>query len=42
MGAREIEEFLTHLAEEGNVAVSNQNQSLNAILFCTKKFSSKN
>jgi Phage integrase, N-terminal SAM-like domain len=33
MGVPEIEEFLTHLAVEGNVAVATQNQALNAILF---------
>jgi DNA-binding TFAR19-related protein (PDSD5 family) len=37
MGGREIEEFLTHLAVEGNVAASTQNQALNAILFLYKK-----
>ncbi len=33
MGVPEIEEFLTHLAIEGNVAAATQNQALNAILF---------
>jgi integron integrase len=33
MGAPEIEAFLTHLAVEGNVAGSTQNQAFNAILF---------
>jgi hypothetical protein len=33
MGGREIEEFLTHLAVNENIAASTQNQSLNAILF---------
>ncbi len=33
MGVAEIEEFLTHLAVEGNVAAATQNQALNAILF---------
>jgi site-specific recombinase XerD len=33
MGVPEIEEFLTHLAVEGNVAAATQNQALNAILF---------
>jgi integron integrase len=37
MGGREIEEFLTHLAVEGNVAASTQNQALNAILFLYKE-----
>jgi integron integrase len=33
MGAAEIEEFLTHLAVDRNVAASTQNQALYAILF---------
>jgi integron integrase len=33
MGAPEIEAFLTHLAIEGNVAASTQNQALCALLF---------
>ena len=33
MGQPEIEAFLTHLAVEGNVAASTQNQAFNAILF---------
>jgi len=33
MGAAEIEEFLTHLAVDKNVAASTQNQALYAILF---------
>jgi site-specific recombinase XerD len=33
MGAAEIEEFLTHLAVDKNVAASTQNQALSAILF---------
>jgi hypothetical protein len=33
MGSQEIEEFLTHLAVERNVAASTQNQALQAILF---------
>jgi integron integrase len=33
MGSKEIEEFLTHLAVERNVAASTQNQALQAILF---------
>lgn len=33
MGRAEIEAFLTHLAVEGNVAPSTQNQALHAILF---------
>jgi len=31
MGGKEIEEFLTHLAVEENVAASTQNQALSAI-----------
>ena len=33
MGALEIETFLTHLAVEGNVSASTQNQALAALLF---------
>lgn len=33
MGAAEIEAFLTHLAVEGHVAASTQNQALSALLF---------
>lgn len=33
MGAGEMEAFLTHLAVEGNVAASTQNQALAALLF---------
>ena len=33
MGASEVEAFLTHLAVEGNVAASTQNQALSALLF---------
>jgi len=33
MGVKEIEAFLTHLAVEGNVAASTQNQALSALLF---------
>jgi hypothetical protein len=33
MGAKEIEEFLTHLAVKRKVAPSTQNQALNAIIF---------
>ena len=33
MGAPEVEAFLTHLAVEGNVAASTQNQALSALLF---------
>ena len=37
MGAKEINEFLTHLAVEGRVAASTQNQAMNAILFLYRK-----
>ncbi len=37
MGGREIEELLTHLAVQENVAASTQNQALNAILFLYKE-----
>ena len=33
MGAPEVQAFLTHLAVEGNVAASTQNQALSALLF---------
>jgi site-specific recombinase XerD len=33
MGAPEVEAFLTHLAVQGKVAASTQNQALNAIVF---------
>jgi hypothetical protein len=33
MGAAEVEAFLTHLAVDGNVASSTQNQALAALLF---------
>jgi integron integrase len=33
MGGREVEEFLTHLAVEGHVSISTQNQALHALLF---------
>jgi integron integrase len=33
MGAREIEQFLSHLAVAGKVAASTQNQALNALVF---------
>jgi integron integrase len=33
MGAAEIESFLTHLAADGHVAASTQNQAFNALLF---------
>ena len=37
MGEIEIEQFLTHLAVEKNVAASTQNQAFNAILFLYKQ-----
>lgn len=33
MGAPEIEAFLSHPAQDGNVSASTQNQALNALLF---------
>jgi integron integrase len=33
LGAAEVEQFLTHLAVEGKVSASTQNQALNAVLF---------
>ncbi len=33
MGAREVEQFLSHLASHGKVAVSTQRQALNALVF---------
>ncbi len=37
MGAFEVEAFLTHLAVEGNVAASTQNQARSALLFLYKE-----
>lgn len=37
MGAREVEGFLTHLAVEGNVVATTQNQALNALIFLYKE-----
>jgi len=37
MGAQEVEAFLTHLAVEGRVAASTQNQAKNALLFLYKE-----
>ena len=37
MGEAEVGEFLTHLAREGNVAASTQNQALSALLFLYKE-----
>ncbi|MFC1499158.1 site-specific integrase [Verrucomicrobiota bacterium] len=36
MGAGEVKDFLSYLAVDGNVAVSTQNQALNAIVFMYK------
>ena len=36
MGTAEIQAFLTHLAVEGNVAASTQNQALSALLFLSQ------
>ena len=33
MSAEEVEQFLTHLAVEGHISASSQNQALNALLF---------
>src|SRR5438067_4616251 len=37
MGAAEVGEFLTHLARDGHVAASTQNQALSALLFLYKE-----
>lgn len=37
LGAAAVEEFLTHLAVDGNVAASTQNQALSALLFLYKQ-----
>jgi len=37
MGAVEVEAFLTHLAVEGHVSASTQNQALSALLFLYKE-----
>ncbi|MEP0760814.1 phage integrase N-terminal SAM-like domain-containing protein [Coleofasciculus sp. FACHB-T130] len=37
MGSKEIEEFLTHLAVNKNVAASTPNQAFHAVLFLYKK-----
>ena len=37
MGEAEVAEFLTHLAREGKVAASTQNQALSALLFLYKE-----
>ncbi|WP_446809099.1 phage integrase N-terminal SAM-like domain-containing protein [Methylomonas sp. 2BW1-5-20] len=37
LGAREVEQFLTHLAVDGKVAASTQNQAKAALLFLYKE-----
>src|SRR5437773_10273758 len=37
MGKREVNEFLTHLARDGHVSASTQNQALSALLFLYKQ-----
>src|SRR2546421_11052692 len=37
MGAAEVGDFLTHLARDGNVSASTQNQALSALLFLYKQ-----
>jgi site-specific recombinase XerD len=37
MGVAEVEAFLTHLAVEGRVSASTQNQALSALLFLYKE-----
>src|SRR5438067_9096697 len=37
MGAAEVSEFLTHLARDGNVSASTQNEALSALLFLYKQ-----
>ena len=37
MGATEVEAFLTHLAVDGKVSASTQNQALSALLFLYKE-----
>src|SRR5436853_7614484 len=37
MGETEVSAFLTHLARDGNVAASTQNQALSALLFLYKE-----
>jgi len=38
MRSKEIEEFLTHLAVNENVAASTKNQALHAVFFSTKRY----
>ena len=42
MGSAEIEAFLTHLAVQGQVAASTQNQALSALLFLYREACVKN
>ncbi|MBY0232876.1 MAG: phage integrase N-terminal SAM-like domain-containing protein [Gemmataceae bacterium] len=37
LGAKEVTPFLTHLATEGNVSASTQNQALGALLFLCRR-----
>lgn len=37
MGATEVEAFLTHLASDGNVSASTQNQAMHAVLYLYKQ-----
>jgi hypothetical protein len=36
IGTAEVEAFLTHLAVDGQVSASTQNQALSTLLFCIK------
>jgi len=38
MGGKEIADFLTNLAVERKVSASTQNQALNALVFCIKRY----
>lgn len=41
LGAKEIDDYLTHLAERRNVSVNTQRLALNALIFLYKKFLNK-
>ena len=41
MGACEVRQFLSHLAEKENVSASTQNQALNALVFLYKQVMEK-
>jgi hypothetical protein len=41
MGEAELSTFLTHLARDGKVAASTKNQALSALLFSTRRCSSR-